>query len=254
MTAVLHTPAAEPHSRLVLLPGNDLSADFYGGLARELASRGFDTRVLTLPGFDGTAPLAEPSWPAMVEAVLPVVKEGLGDDGVLVGHSLGGLLGVVLAARIRPRALVLLEPAVVPWQPVVRLSAWIYRRQVVDQDRGEVKLQGPGFKRVHAPEHFPAAVLERVVQSRSQTDVNTSRSLVQTAPELYPLPFEALTMPVLLLKGDSSGPWIGGGIRALHRRLAASVRAELQVVAEAGHWMANEQDADIAERIERFLA
>ncbi|TNE84969.1 MAG: alpha/beta hydrolase [Deltaproteobacteria bacterium] len=230
----------------VLIPGNELPAAFYASFGKQLEARGIGLHALTLPGYEGTPPLAEPSWAGMVEAATPVVRDTLGDDGVLIGHSLGGLLGLVLAAEISPKRLALMEPAIIPWGFLASISAWIYQRSAVDDDHSEVKLQGPGFLRVANAEAYPQAMIEAVRHSRMSTDLGTARGLVQSSPALYPLPYAAVRCPTLLVRGEASGPYIAAGIWRLNRLLPDATRVDIP---DAGHWLMNEADAPIAEAI-----
>jgi pimeloyl-ACP methyl ester carboxylesterase len=98
---------------VMLVHGLGGAASNWGELAPELAQR---ARVLLpeLPGHGGSGPLAAtPSLAPIADRLaLLIEREGLGPT-VVVGHSLGGLVSVSLAAR-RPeavRGLVLVSPA-----------------------------------------------------------------------------------------------------------------------------------------------
>ena len=57
------------HGRPVLLvPGNDLCAEFYRPLAERLAAHGCATTLLTLPGQHGLPPLSQPGFAPLVDA------------------------------------------------------------------------------------------------------------------------------------------------------------------------------------------
>ena len=107
--------------RVLVLPANGMAADVYDGLGVALARVGCTMHAVTYPGFDGTPPLANPSWDALADGCRPHV-EALG-EGVLVGHSLGGLLAAKLAPAFPMRALVLFEPAINPVRPLGPLLA-----------------------------------------------------------------------------------------------------------------------------------
>jgi pimeloyl-ACP methyl ester carboxylesterase len=253
---VLDLPSGSPPAgarRLTLLPGNGLCAEFYASLGHALVARGFAVRLITLPGYDGTPPLADPGWPALLEAALPVVREGVRGRGTLVGHSLGGLLALLLAARLGGEVgtLVLMEPAIIPWRWLAGLGAQFYRRRVVDRDSDAFVNRGAGYQRLHDPGSYPAEVFALVRRCRSRSDRTTEQTLVDGAVELHPLPFGEVRARVLLVRGASSGVSQWAGQKALGR-LLPDTRAV--VIPRAGHWMANEQDGLIADAVDRFVA
>ncbi|HZD26892.1 MAG TPA: alpha/beta hydrolase [Alphaproteobacteria bacterium] len=104
---------------VVMIPGACCGAWCFDGLRQAFEARGH--RVLTpeLPYHD-TAPGAEPD-PRLAQCGLrdyadAIAREldALGAPPVLLGHSMGGLLAQLLAARGRASALMLLAPAA-PW-------------------------------------------------------------------------------------------------------------------------------------------
>lgn len=230
----------------MVLHGNDLCGEFYLGLAEALAARGVRTTLVTLPGFHDVPPLPRPGWPAMVEAVRRVFS-----GGALVGHSLGGLLALLVAAQ-RPAGLerlVLLEPAILPWRWLGRAVMARYRRRVVDGDRARFENWSGSFYRVHDEARFPKEAMALYLACRQARDGATIAALLDGIPTLYPLPFGEVTVPARILVGGSSGVrqrWLAG---VVGRRLSAGV----DVIARAGHWLVNEQDAAVAERICAFL-
>lgn len=85
-------------------------------LAALLSSRTYDCRVLTLPahtpGGDQPRAVAALSITDYVEAAARFVDEqGFDQPPVVIGHSMGGLIAQLLAARRAVAALVLLTPA-----------------------------------------------------------------------------------------------------------------------------------------------
>ena len=237
-------PPACEGARVVVLPGNDLCAEFYAGLGAALAARGLAASLFTVPGYDGTPAITPFGWAPLLDALGGAVREALGEGGILVGHSFGGLVALVLAARLpEVRRLVLLEPAVIPSATIARFGAWWYTREVFGGDRGAFTNRGPWYRRVHDPGRFPADVMARVLESQRGTDVAMAQALRVDLPSLYPLPFDRITAPTLLIRGGSSGPVMALGQRWLARQLRD---ARCEVVADAGHWLANEQDDALA--------
>jgi pimeloyl-ACP methyl ester carboxylesterase len=234
-------------SRTLLLPGNDLDGPFYAGLCEALRERGHDVEALSIPAF-----LGRHEGPADWEGLSEHVSERLGAGAVLLGHSLGGLLALLVAARREDlRGLVLLEPAIAPWVSLARKAARAYRRDVVERDRDRFVNWTGTFRRIHRPERFPAAAMERYLTHRRDADPAIVGGLLEALPDLYPLPFEQVRAPVLLLRGARSGWRAGLGAWTLARVLP---RARVQTVPAAGHWLANEADDAVADAVAPFIS
>lgn len=95
--------AGEP--LLLLLHGLGATGDVWSGWAPTLA-RHWPGRWLApdLPGHGGSAPLPEYTFDALAEALLPLVPAG--GRTVALGHSLGGVVALSLAARVPLAAVV----------------------------------------------------------------------------------------------------------------------------------------------------
>lgn len=101
-----------PRPVVVLVPGLGVPGEYYGYFARLLSERGFDVAITELRGNGASTPKPDSSstygyhelvsvdFPAMFE----VVRDRFPDSTpYLLGHSMGGQLGVMYAARIRGR-------------------------------------------------------------------------------------------------------------------------------------------------------
>lgn len=229
--------------RVVVLHGNGLCAAFYRPLAERLATVGVASVLFDLPGFAGAPAAPRPGWAGFLDAIEPAVREGLGQDGVLVGHSLGGLTALLLAPRLSLKALVLLEPAVVPWRWLGRVAAALYVRR---EFRGQTGFRNRGgwYWRLHDPAGFGAEWYALVEASSARTDPAVVAGLHADLPSVYPLPFAAVTVPVVVVRGASSGPIMAWGQRDLVRRLPT---ARAVTIERAGHWMVHERDDALAE-------
>ncbi|HEX8081078.1 MAG TPA: alpha/beta hydrolase [Jatrophihabitans sp.] len=90
---------------LLLLHGLGATGDVWAGWQPMLAER-WPGRWLApdLPGHGGSAPLPEYTFDALAAAVRPIVEPG--GRTVVLGHSLGGVVGLALAAAGAPVAAV----------------------------------------------------------------------------------------------------------------------------------------------------
>lgn len=236
--------------RVAVLHGNGLCGAFYRPLADRLAARGVASVLFDLPGFAGAPAAPRPGWAGFLDAIEPAVREALGPDGVLVGHSLGGLTALLLAPRLPLQGLVLLEPAVVPWPWLGRVAAALYVRR---EFRGETGFRNRGgwYWRLHDPATFGAEWFALAAASHARADPAVVAGLHADLPSIYPLPFAAVTVPVVVVRGASSGRVMAWGQRDLVRRLPV---ARAVTVERAGHWLVNEQDQALAEVLVEALA
>lgn len=111
-TPVRLFPSAEDAPVIVVFPGLGIPAGYYEPFAEELVSRGFNAAIGELRGQGDSRPrpssastygyheLVSVDFPAIFE----VVRERFpAATPFLLGHSMGGQLGVMYAARIRGR-------------------------------------------------------------------------------------------------------------------------------------------------------
>jgi pimeloyl-ACP methyl ester carboxylesterase len=208
-------------------------------------------RLLTLPGFDGVPPLAQPTWAALAGAVVDELR----DHDILAGHSMGGLIALLAAARAHDhghtlRALVLLEPAIFPGALFARVAAARYLARLDRDERDPRRLDvfenwNGGMQRVHDLSRYPRAAIDQFLAARRIADRATGRALFATLAAQYPLPFAQVSAPALVVAGRATG-WVG-------RRVSAYVTRELRArridIANAAHWLANEADDAVAAAI-----
>ncbi|MEC3919701.1 alpha/beta hydrolase family protein [Nocardia sp. CDC160] len=104
--------ADSPRPVVVIVPGLGVPGEYYSLFGKPLADRGFDVALLEIRGNGDSKPkpgsagsygyqeLVAVDFPAMFE----VVRERFPDSTpYLLGHSMGGQLGVMYASRIRGR-------------------------------------------------------------------------------------------------------------------------------------------------------
>jgi pimeloyl-ACP methyl ester carboxylesterase len=252
---VVPPPPARPDAeRAVLVPGNDLDAGFYEGLAGALAARGVALARLRLPGWGGVPPLEERGWRPLVSAVRAAVEAALGEGGgTLAGHSLGALTALLVAAEA-PRAvrrLCLLEPVIAPLRGIAAGLARAYLREVVHGDRGRFRNGDARFRRVHDLRRFPREAIAHYLAVRASSERASAAALFEGIPALYPLPLERVRVPALLLRGARSGLLSRVAQAWLRRGLP---RGRAVVLPRTGHWVANESDEAAAAAIAGFIA
>ena len=99
MTLYSDTPAGQP--LVLFFHGNSFPASTYNVMLNALRQRGMKVEALEKIGHNPAYPVTS-NWPHLVEEVhafaKPLVEVHLGPV-VLVGHSLGGMLSLMLAAQ-----------------------------------------------------------------------------------------------------------------------------------------------------------
>jgi pimeloyl-ACP methyl ester carboxylesterase len=227
----------------LLVPGSDLGAEFYRSLGEKLAGAGFVVRLLTLPVIG--------SWEELLEILSKEIASFFDHSGTLAGHSLGGLIALLLAAREAERVseLVLLEPAIVPSRTVAGWAARRYRRDVVEAERDAFVNWSGSFRRIHDLDRFPREMIEHYRTMRREIDPRFTCELLESVPALYPLPFDRVRARTLVLRGASSGVLARTNARCIARKIKG---ATLETIPSAAHWLANEADDAVAAAIVRF--
>ena len=91
--------AAKP--LVIFSHGNSFPASTYGVLLRSLEARGFQVRAIEKFGHDPAYPVTS-NWPHLVQQLADFTAQEVlacGQGAFLVGHSLGGFLSLICAAR-----------------------------------------------------------------------------------------------------------------------------------------------------------
>ncbi|TBR77421.1 MAG: alpha/beta hydrolase [Burkholderiaceae bacterium] len=86
---------------IIFSHGNSFPAGTYGVLVRSLRARGFTVRAVEKFGHDPKYPVSN-NWPHLVRQLADFAQREVdkaGEPAFLVGHSLGGLLSLMAAAR-----------------------------------------------------------------------------------------------------------------------------------------------------------
>ena len=87
-------------ARIVFSHGNSFPASTYRVMLDSLRQRGFEVDALEKFGHDAAYPVTN-NWPHLVAQLADFArqKQGSGEPAFLVGHSLGGILSLMCAAR-----------------------------------------------------------------------------------------------------------------------------------------------------------
>src|SRR5665647_3817883 len=88
-------------SMIIFSHANSFPASTYGVLFKSLRARGFTVKAIEKFGHDSQYPVTN-NWPHLVQQLVDFTQtevETAGKSAFLVGHSLGGLLSLMAAAR-----------------------------------------------------------------------------------------------------------------------------------------------------------
>lgn len=189
-------PCGEAPVRVVWLHGWARSRLDFGACASELERRGIGSVALDLPGF-GSSPLPTAAGGARhyAELIAPALAEMATEPLVLVGHSFGGRVAIVVAANHPElvRAVVLTGAPLIrptssaksPWR--YRLTRWLHAKGVVRDSQLEAARQRYG-----SADYRNARGLLREV-------------LVVTVNESYEDELGRLVAPVAMVWGSDDG-------------------------------------------------
>ncbi|HEY1824940.1 MAG TPA: alpha/beta hydrolase [Acidimicrobiales bacterium] len=221
--------------RVVWLHGWARSAADFAAPAGQLAERDISSVALDLPGSGASPPPARAGGASAYAELLSPVLEAISPEPlVVVGHSFGGRIAVILAARYpaRVRALVLtgvpllrLGPARKS-PPAYRATRWMARRGLLSDARLEAARQRYG-----SSDYRNATGVMRDV-------------LVSTMQENYEGDLGALRAPVTLLWGeqDAEAP-----LEVAHRVSdLLGTSSNLEVLAGVGHFVPLEASEALA--------
>ena len=86
---------------IIFSHANSFPASTYGVLFKSLRARGFAVKAIEKFGHDDKYPVTN-NWPHLVQQLIEFVQaevQAAGKPAFLVGHSLGGYLSLMAAAR-----------------------------------------------------------------------------------------------------------------------------------------------------------
>lgn len=215
------------------------------GLRREFESAGYTVSVPPLRFHDGARPPAALGMTSLLDYVgdLQDVAMTFGQAPILLGHSMGGLLALMLASRLQTQALILLAPSP-PWgtPPTTLFEIGAaqalhlhpgYWNMVLEPNR-DVALAHSLDK---LPRHMRDEVFGRFIpeSGRATFEIMNWGWDINRASEVEP---ENVTAPLLFLTGSEdriNPPSTVERVAALYKD-----RATHEVLDGMGHWLIGE--------------
>jgi non-heme chloroperoxidase len=210
------------------------------------AAKGFGLHLPTLRHHDcGRNPPPELGTTSVLDyaADLEALLDGLDEPAVLIGHSMGGLLAQMLAARRPVRALVLLAPSA-PWGVLPSTSFEIVSAQAL-------YMAGNFWNQVLRPTHWIAAANALDMLPEAQRDAVFARFVPESGQATFEIMHWALdlkraaqvdaravTCPILCLSGARDRVNPPATVRRIARRYEGRVIHE--ELAGHSHWLIGE--------------
>ncbi len=176
---------------------------------------------------------------------LAALIAGQAEPPILIGHSLGGLVAQMAAARAPVRALVLLAPSA-PWgvpggslgEAISAMSLYAlgaFWLQAIDPDYGSAK--GYSLDRLSSPERH--AIFERMVPESGRALWETLNWWLDPMTTTS-VPPSAITAPVLALSGERDHIHPPATVTQVAERL----RGEFHLMNDMSHWLVAEPGWD----------
>ncbi|MBW8814204.1 MAG: alpha/beta hydrolase [Caulobacterales bacterium] len=245
LSALEARPAGPAKGLVLALHGGGYRAGYWdyppNSLLPMAAARGFHAVAVDRPGygaaFDQTCGLARQA--EIVFDVIDHLKRGDGDVPVLVaGHSMGGILALMMAASARSPAIAAVDACGVPlaFQPAMA-KALAARRPQPGQTHYDAAPASQGHMLFYGPQAtFDPAVLaydDTIAAPVPVAELPDGAA----APDTMPAVMAAITLPVRLSFAAFEGASVVDDAMVARARgwLAGSARAEVRIQPDAGH-------------------
>jgi pimeloyl-ACP methyl ester carboxylesterase len=248
---------------IIFIPGLACDGSVWDATIVHLAGK-FETHVITLAGFAGSAPLdGQPLLPTVRTELIEYIRQNHLERPVLVGHSLGGfltywisetapaLIGAAVAVDGAPDLGTLLDPTATA--EVIRARAEAFAKPMATMP----------------PERFGAAMqsfLNRSVAdpaNAARIGAAASRSDPRTVSDATMFMFTTdlrrdlgkIQAPVLVIAADTNGEVPRGPLEASWRaQVEAIPRHEIVFVEHSKHFVMLDQPSTFQAALDRFLA
>ena len=260
----IHVRVGGTGSAIVLIHGFGNTGDMWVPLAADLARdhtvvvpdlRGMGLSAKAASGYDKWTQAAD------VRAVLTMLNI---DKAIIVGHDIGTMVAYAYAARYRDKTdkLVVMDapvPGIAPWDEIVRdPRLWHFDFGGPDAERlveGRERIYLDRFWNEFAgtPSKIDEATRRHYAQIYAQPGAMRAafaqfQSIRKDADDNKAQMATKLTMPVLAVGGAKSF----GAMEAVVMRNAALDVTEV-VIADAGHWLMEENPAATVKAIRQFV-
>jgi pimeloyl-ACP methyl ester carboxylesterase len=267
----LHFGAPRPGgARFLLLHGNPATGDDFERLGPRLGAFG-EAVAPDLPGFGGTEPVpssvAGTASTRTADTCASLLDQLGWQRATVVGHSHGGAIALVLAARHPERvdSLVLLGSLGYPAHLSYRLMSVPFAGDALAASMAALSPRGLGAvrrglisaitKMGFAPDPPDPAWQARLVRFLERPDGLRTMAAIAAEDPSEELAAHAarVSCPVLMLHGAADTVVQLKYAKGLHAVLEkAGVRCDLEVMPRAGHMFTYANAAELAARIERF--
>jgi N-formylmaleamate deformylase len=238
-------------SDVIMIPGLTASRDVWK--AAIAATPGYRYHLVQVNGFAGTEAQGNASG-TVVEPVAQEIARYIREKGLkapaLVGHSMGGTLAMMIAARapqVAGRVMVVdmqPQPAFIVGSDAARARSLAEGLRGALDTPGGRRLLGGIINRFGADD--PARTSDPDLVARATHDL----ALLDLRPEL---PKIAAPLTVLFATAASGDPQYQTAVDDYRRAYAGANTARLRPVQNSGHMIMYDQPARFAEELKRFL-
>ena len=224
--------AGATRAPVLCLPGLFAGAWVFERVLPLLAERGYPASAISYRGHPPLPPLASIGQQSLTDFAADACAAARElDRPIVIGHSLGGLLALLMAGRNLIRAAVLVSPA--PPRGINVLSPPILARMA--RYLPALLLSRPFLP---TAAHLDALVLNRVPSAdragvRDRFVPDSGRAAREIALGAFKVPARALRAPMLVVGAEHDG-FIPAGVS---RRVAARYHAPFHLAAGHGHFL-----------------
>lgn len=249
---------------VILIPGLTGHRDQWAGVAADLDDR-YRLHLVQVNGFAGSAPGANADGPVsapVAEELARYIAEARLDGPAIIGHSMGGTIGMMLAARhpasVGRLMVVDMMPSMEMFGPPGAGEEGL--RRAADQFRAQILAEPPGggmlgqmFPTMTRNAEMRAKLMQGLRESDRRTVANAFHELIVTdlKPEL-----SRITAPVTVLYVIPPNPPMPPEQFVASMRLlyANMPNARLVKIEDSNHFIQWDQPARFVAEVVRFIS